>query len=32
MEQEVAQASIMVLVSGLFVGLMLGFVLQRGRY
>ncbi|HIJ60255.1 MAG TPA: YeeE/YedE family protein [Nitrospirae bacterium] len=32
MEQDISQASIMVIITGLLVGIMLGFVLQRGRY
>ncbi len=30
--EQIPQATIMVLLSGLGVGVMLGFVLQRGRY
>jgi F0F1-type ATP synthase assembly protein I len=30
--EGIPQASIMVLLSGVFVGVLLGFVLQRGRY
>ena len=30
--EEIRQASIMVLLSGLLVGVIFGFVLQRGRY
>lgn len=30
--EQIPQASIMVLLSGVLVGIALGFVLQRGRY
>jgi hypothetical protein len=30
--EEVSQASVLVIVSGLLVGILFGFALQRGRY